>query len=150
MASRVPNYAPPGSLLKRPGQYLSTKGEKTDRDARVTDDAYLALIRKCPCLSCGEDHAGEAAHVRVSSAAFHKRSTGMSRKPDDRWTLPLCHTHHMQQHQVGELTFWYQLGISPVFLCSRLYAASPDLEAMRAICFEPREARSADASRNGG
>lgn len=30
----------------------------------------------------------------------------MSKKPDDKWTVPLCATCHIYQHGTGEFSFW--------------------------------------------
>jgi len=35
----------------------------------------------------------EAAHLRMASAAYGK-SSGLNRKPEDRWVLPLCADDH--------------------------------------------------------
>jgi len=47
----------------------------------------------------------ECAHVRYGS------NTGMGQKPDDWRVVPLCRTHHIQQHTVGEQTFWKGIDI---------------------------------------
>lgn len=129
MSARIDNIAPPGSLLKGP---RLEKQKRRMRSERVHDDKHLALVRKCMCISCGHDPCGEAAHVRMSSAAHNKPNTG-TRKPDDKWTLPLCHDCHMEQHSQGELTFWHHLGISPVHWCAELIKVTGDLEAMRSV-----------------
>lgn len=130
MSSRVPNSAPIGSLLKRPHQY-DTKIKDTFRSPREHDEKHLTAIRQCPCVKCGSVPS-EAAHVRMSSAAHGKRS-GLGEKPSDCWTVPLCSDHHKEQHRKGELTFWWDLDISPVLLAHKLYAVSPDVEKMTAI-----------------
>lgn len=107
------------------------------KPVRQLDPAHLALVRQCPCLVCGS-LPSEAAHVRTPSAAHGKRACGMGSKPDDKWTLPLCHQHHMEQHQEGELTFYFRLNVSPVQLSQDLYRVSPDLDAMRRIVREAR------------
>lgn len=136
MSSRVPTNAPIGSLLKQPAFQHPRK--RPTRAARIHDDGHLALVRKCPCLSCGMDPAGVAAHVRASSATHGKPNPGMGVKPDDKWTLPLCNECHDRQHQIGELPFWYELGLSPVHECERLYRVTGSLEAMRDVIFSVR------------
>jgi hypothetical protein len=78
----------------------------------------------------------EAAHVRFASAAFGKAS-GLQKKPDDKWALPLCADDHRlnrdAQHHRGELAFWHELGINPLLTCQRLHAQAGDLVAMRAV-----------------
>jgi len=129
---RIAHLAPIGSLLKRaPGAIVPRK-----RDG--VDTSYLALVRECPCLDCGLDPSGEAAHVRFASAAFGK-SSGLQKKPDDRWALPLCGPCHRTashaQHSRNEEAYWAELGLNPLLVCERLHAQSGDLVAMRAVIF---------------
>ena len=130
MSARMDNRATPGSLLKQP-RHLRPKKDR--RSARVEDAGYLALVRKLPCMSCGQDPAGVAAHVRMSSSMFGKPNPGMQTKPDDKWALPLCNDCHDLQHREGELSFWYRVGRNPVLVCMRLHNSAPDLEKMRAV-----------------
>jgi hypothetical protein len=64
-----------------------------------------------------------------------KPVTGLGRRPDDRHAVPLCHTCHMDQHAIGELSFWEAVGIAPLTVAASLYRLSPNIEAMRAACF---------------
>jgi hypothetical protein len=42
--------------------------------------------------------------------------SGIGRKPDDKWALPLNHWCHMSQHQYGdEVAWWRERGISDPF-----------------------------------
>lgn len=126
---RLTPTAAPGALLKR----LDGIHKRLQlREATGHDPVYLQRVRQCPCLKCAQEPAGEAAHVRMQSAAHNKRG-GIGKKPDDRWTLPLCSEHHREQHNIGELRFWYDLGISPLLVCEKLYARRGDLVAMRAV-----------------
>jgi hypothetical protein len=133
MSQRLNNIAKPGSLFK-----VAKPRKKLDlgRSLRKRDDDYLARIRECPCLKCGKEPSGEAAHVRMTLDG--KPMAGMSSKPDDKWTLPLCHTCHMDQHSVGELTFWHEVGIDPIKACLKLQTA-PGAE-MRRACLVMRSA----------
>jgi hypothetical protein len=94
------------------------------------------MVRQMPCLYCGVEPSGEAAHVRLASAAFGK-SSGLGKKPDDRWALPLCPEEHRlarhAQHNRSEQAFWDDLKINPLICCQRLYAVRGDLVAMRAV-----------------
>jgi len=126
---RLSPPAAPGELLKRlQGIHRRLKL----KDAGERDPIYLVMVRQMPCLKCMLEPCHEAAHVRMQSAAYGKRG-GMRKKPADRWALPLCNEHHVEQHQLGELKFWYDVGISPLLLCQKLYAARGDLVRMRAI-----------------
>lgn len=131
---RLTHLCPPGSLLKQFGASTHI-ARKTSGDQ---DPAYLTLIRQCPCLKCGLDPAAEAAHVRFSSAAFGK-SSGLNKKPPDRFAVALCGWDHRlardAQHQRNEEAFWYELGINILITAERLYAQRGDLVAMRAVVF---------------
>ena len=129
MSARIDNIAPPGSLFKAPR--LERRKQRM-RSERVLDENHLRNIRRLPCVACGMEPCGTAAHVRMSSAAHGKPNTG-TRKPDDKWTVPLCHGCHMDQHSQGELTFWHRLGISAVHLCAELYKVTGDFGAMRQV-----------------
>ncbi len=130
---RLTHDAPPGSLLKRfAAPAPRPRAIETDRDP-----AYLVMVRQCPCLKCGMEPS-EAAHVRFASAAFGKAS-GLGKKPEDRWSLPLCSQDHRlardAQHNRCEQGFWNDLGINPLAACVKLYAQRGDLVAMRAVIF---------------
>jgi hypothetical protein len=64
-----------------------------------------------------------------------KPITGIATKPDDQFTAPGCHDCHMEQHRVGEASWWHGLGIDPLRLADALYRLSPNVEAMRAAVF---------------
>lgn len=122
------NIAPYGSLLKTPGQ--PRKVGKIIKETRQKDEAHLALIRQLPCLSCGKSPC-DAAHVRMASAV-HGKQPGIV-KPDDCWTLPLCHADHMDQHAQGENEFWARLGIDPIDACLKLVAAGTLEKMLRVV-----------------
>lgn len=128
---RLAPPASPGALLKRlTGLHTRIRL----REIAERDPAYLAAIRELPCLKCGLECC-EAAHVRMASGA-HGKASGAGKKPADRWALPLCSGPggcHAEQHRIGEREFWAGVGISPVLLCQKLYAARGDLLAMRAV-----------------
>jgi hypothetical protein len=131
---RFPSTSPPGALLKR--AFDTTKRLRL-KEVGERDPIYLEMIRKLPCLSCTVEPCRCAAHVRRQSAAHGKRG-GTQKKPADKWALPLCNDHHVEQHQVGELKFWYDLNIDPLLVCTRLYAARGNLVIMRSIVFAAR------------
>lgn len=62
-------------------------------------EKHLRFIRNLPCLVCGA-YGSEACHIRYGTGG------GMGLKPHDKFTVPLCHDHHMLQHSVGEVSFW--------------------------------------------
>jgi len=87
------------------------------RQPSVKDEAYLAWIRQQRCAICNTDQNVEAAHLRVGSIGDGKPITGMQMKSSDRWALPLCRRHHVEQHAAGdELKWWLSWGIDPFLL----------------------------------
>ena len=130
----TPKDSRPGELLKR--AFDTTKKIKL-KETGERDPVYLGMIRKLPCLSCTIEPCHCAAHVRRQSAAHGKKGCAQ-KKPADRWAVPLCNDHHIKQHQVGELKFWYDLNIEPLLVCTRLYAARGNLVIMRSIVFAAR------------
>lgn len=70
--------------------------------APVEDEKHLNYVRSLPCVLCYAPPPNEAAHFRLGLGG------GMGMKPDDYWTLPLCHMHHNEQTlcKSGELGFW--------------------------------------------
>jgi hypothetical protein len=127
---RIVHDSKPGDLLKR-----ATAPTATARTSDHGDADYLALIRQMPCLSCGME-LSEAAHLRLSSAAYGKAS-GLGKKPHDKWALSLCSQCHRlaktAQHNRNEAEFWASLGINPLSCAVELYAARGDPVSMRMI-----------------
>lgn len=93
---------------------------------RLIDERHLDRIRQLPCLVCGKEPA-EAAHVRYASSQHNKPVTGLGRKPDDKWAVPLCPDCHRNgqgsQHTRGERAFWEEKGIDPLGIAEHLYSA---------------------------
>ena len=119
---RFSPIAAPGSLFKRAG-----KDRPATRDQAPAGVGHGALVRQLPCLKCGLEPCGEAAHV--------KRGLGHWRPPHR--VVPLCPGCHRidpdAQHRIGEEAFWGGLGIDPVMVAKRLWAASGDVVRMRMI-----------------
>ena len=134
MPQRLASTYKPGELQKGVVAFAEQRREPPERN-----EAHLKLIRQCFCLNCGVDPAGEAAHVRMTSAVHGKRKTGIGQKPADRWTVPLCSGCHTRdpdaQHRIGEIAFWHRVGLNPLPLAVALWNATGDLAKMRAICF---------------
>lgn len=85
--------------------------------------SHLDLIRQLPCLLSGKP--AEAAHIRYADAAHGKTESGVARKPDDKWTVPLCPELHRLldgcQHDSNERAWWKQFGIDPLAVAKRLW-----------------------------
>ena len=119
---RCAPIAAPGELFKRP-----RADKPQQRERKQTGAGHTILIRQLPCLKCGVEPCGEAAHV--------KRGLGHFRAPNR--VVPLCRGCHLTdpdaQHRVGEEAFWSALGIDPLVVAKRLWEASGDVVRMRAI-----------------
>ena len=105
---------------------------------RRRDEKHLAWLRTLPCCICHDPTATEAAHVRMSDARIAKMATGIAIKPDDRFTVPLCSSHHREQHAGSERKFWQRFDRDPILLALALYSASGDLEEANRIMFGNR------------
>lgn len=97
------------------------------RQPREEDPAWLAAVRKMPCLICGRGPC-DPAHIRAPAPHYGKRNTGFGEKPDDKWVLPLCRRHHEAQHRESELGWWLSMGFpDPFAVAQALYAKRPTL-----------------------
>jgi hypothetical protein len=65
---------------------------------RLHDDGFLAFLRQKPCCVCGSNERSDPAHIRIGFGA-------MGKKPDDRFCVPLCRAHHVEQGD-DEKGFW--------------------------------------------
>lgn len=92
------------------------------RRPRLHDEAYLAWLRTRRCIACNSAPPCDAAHIREGSERHDKPMTGMGRKPDDKWCLPLCHDCHAAQHRFGtELAWWKIIKLNPFKLAIDYY-----------------------------
>ncbi|WP_422383234.1 hypothetical protein [Roseibium album] len=110
-------------------------GRKTKNPVRK-DKAYLSWIHELPCVISGRVGDGvQSAHIRYGDIAYAKPQAGKGEKSDDIWVLPLFHTLHTEQHDVGnELVFWQSYGLNdPLAICTRLYAVYPSVERAELI-----------------
>ncbi len=96
---------------------------------------HLAFVRLLTCVACGcRPLLGiQAAHVRSGTDG------GIGMKPSDRYAVPLCTGCHGDQHRVGELSFWAELGIDPLDTALRLWTISGDVEAGERAIFRARQ-----------
>ncbi len=110
--------------------FAQSHGRKRARQFR---EDHLAFVRQLPCLICGRQAPSEAAHIRYGSKPHGKRETGMSEKPSDQWTVPLCDRDHRTgpdaQHNSNERDWWLNKGVDPLIIAALLYASSGDVDA---------------------
>lgn len=65
------------------------------KNARKRDKKFLAEVRKRPCLIC----------FRCPSDAAHYVSRGAGGGDTEDNVIPLCRTHHREQHRIGIESF---------------------------------------------
>ena len=110
-ARRAQLNAPP-----REGPNTETEtGERTDAEQasvdksvlrlgipkRIRDADHLAYVRSLPCLICARTPS-EPHHLRFA------QPRGLSSKPSDEWTVPLCLLHHRALHDAGSEERWWE------------------------------------------
>ncbi len=104
---------------------MKTRQPKPKRRRLRCDDGrnpeHLAWIRSLPCTvrGCSSGEGSEAAHVRINTRG------GMGLKPPDRWTVPLCHGHHHEQHQIGHRAFDEKHAVDLRAVAAELATLSP-------------------------
>ena len=95
--------------------------------SKQKDDAHRKFLAALPCIVCGDNISSECCHVRYTDLRAAKMITGLGRKPEDCWTVPLCGKHHREQHDYGdERMWWIGKGIDPIFVALALYRISGD------------------------
>jgi hypothetical protein len=85
---------------------------------RHRDKTHLRFVALQPCLVCGRAPS-DPHHLRFA------QPRALGRKTSDEFVVPLCRTHHRQNHQVGdEIAWWKPTGIDPVLVANRLWGIS--------------------------
>ena len=85
---------------------------------RHRDKTHLRFVALQPCLLCGRSPS-DPHHLRFA------QPRAMGRKNSDEFIVPLCRTHHRQNHQVGdEVSWWKQTKIDPLKVALRLWQVS--------------------------
>ena len=85
---------------------------------RHRDKAHLRFVSLQPCLLCGRTPS-DPHHLRFAQLR------ALARKTSDEFVVPLCRTHHRQNHQVGdEVSWWERSGIDPIVVANRLWSIS--------------------------
>ena len=69
----------------------------------------------------------ECAHVRQGTDG----GTGM--RPSDQWCISLCHAHHLEQHELGELRFEEMYDLDLHGLAREFARRSPHRRKLRLI-----------------
>jgi hypothetical protein len=89
---------------------------------RHRDKAHLKFVASQPCLICGRNPA-DAHHLRFAQP----RAMGL--KVSDEFTVPLCRTHHRDNHSSGdEVAWWERRAIDPVATSRMLWVSTRRIE----------------------
>src|SRR5262249_42256919 len=76
---------------------------------------HLKFVASQPCLICGRTPS-HAHHIR------HAQPRGLGLKVSDEFTVPLCATHHSENHMTGnELKWWQDHKVEPLSVAQRLW-----------------------------
>jgi len=106
------------------------------RRPRRGNEKHLQFMRSGrPCMICGDTNS-EPHHIKFADARVLKpQSSNIGMKADDRFTVPLCRTHHEQAHR-GERKFFESYHTDAVLMALALHSISGDAEeADRLIMF---------------
>ena len=86
---------------------------------RIRSKEHLRFVAQQPCLICGRKPC-QAHHVRYA------QERGLALKVSDEFTVPLCATHHSENHRTGDERRWWQgHKIDPLKVARDLWEASP-------------------------
>ena len=89
---------------------------------RHRDKGHLKYVASQPCLVCGRSPA-DAHHLRFT------QPRAMGRKVSDEFTVPLCRTHHRDNHSFGdEVAWWERRAIDPVATSRTLWVSTRRIE----------------------
>lgn len=129
MSQRLDNFAPPGSLVKKPIKDRLKKKELAQHDRPGNSEAHLALLRQMPCCVTLKMPAGEVHHLQNGI-----KDRGLGMKSVHRWGVPLLHHLHMELHAKGsrnEPAWFRERGIDdPLQLANALWMNTGNLAAM--------------------
>ena len=106
--------------LRFPSRLPPTPRKETSR----TCAPHRAWVRRHRCSVRGCMRLPvECAHVRMGTDG------GMGLKPSDKWTISLCHDHHVEQHHIGERAFEERYDLSMIELAREFVRRSPYLRS---------------------
>ena len=118
------NSAPPSTPAQ--SDAAPAKIEKSElaisEPRRHRDKAHLKFVAAQPCLVCGRSPA-DAHHLRFTQLR------AMGRKVSDEFTVPLCRTHHRDNHSFGdEIAWWERRAIDPIATSRLLWVSTRHIE----------------------
>jgi ERF superfamily len=116
---------PPVPAQPRPGA-VPAKIQKSElaisEPRRHRDKAHLKFVASQPCLICGRSPA-DAHHLRFT------QPRALGSKVSDEFTVPLCRTHHRDNHRFGdEAAWWGRQAIDPLGTSRQLWVSTRRIE----------------------
>jgi ERF superfamily len=85
---------------------------------RHRNKTHLKFVASQPCLVCGRSPA-DAHHLRFT------QPRAMGRKVSDEFAVPLCRTHHRDNHRFGdEVAWWERRAIDPIAMSRMLWVST--------------------------
>ena len=103
------------SLLGRDRPKIDKSVLTISEPKRLRSKEHLRFVTRQPCLICGR-LPSHAHHVRYA------QSRGLGLKVSDEFTVPLCATHHAENHATGdELRWWQDHKTDPLAVADRLW-----------------------------
>jgi len=95
--------------------------------AKIRSDKHLAFVRSQECLV----HDGKGNRCNGVPVVAHHLTflggQGRGTKECDSKAVPLCFSHHMNLHHIGEIRWWKSWGIDAEQEAKNLAALSPDM-----------------------
>jgi hypothetical protein len=89
---------------------------------RHRNKTHLKFVASQPCLVCGRSPA-DAHHLRFT------QPRAMGRKVSDEFAVPLCRTHHRDNHRFGdEVAWWERRAIDPIATSRMLWVSTRRIE----------------------
>jgi ERF superfamily len=124
-ASAINNDPAPPSTLPQPDA-APGKIDKSQltfgEPRRLRNKAHLKFVASHPCLICGRSPV-DAHHLRFAQP----RAMGL--KVSDEFTVPLCRTHHRDNHSFGdEVAWWERRAIDPLATSRMLWVSTRRIE----------------------
>jgi hypothetical protein len=115
--------APPIQIQASAAPTKIQKSELTiSEPRRHRDKGHLKFVASHPCLVCGRSPA-DAHHLRFT------QPRAMGRKVSDEFTVPLCRTHHRDNHRFGdEVGWWERRAIDPTAASRMLWVSTRRIE----------------------
>lgn len=100
---------------------------------KIRSKKHLAFIRKQPCLvTDGRGQCCNGTIIHAHHLTFCG-GQGLGTKECDSLTVPLCHSHHINLHSIGEKRWWACWGIDAEEKAKNLAKESPDNKIREAV-----------------